>query len=238
MAKRLYSLLTIGSVLSGTLYVVACGGNSGGKKPDAKIILSDSKGDAAAACSAAASYSVTFGSNNSGAYNNGSGSGYTENLQWQGALSSAPQAFLDLEAYSGGGSGSGGTPDWPTGNVSPKSGLDFSSPTLADVYMLIGANLNGSGQAQDLYLATAGILNITQAGGTGSNFAGNANGLEFTHIVISGGQIMQAPDGCMSSISSMSFSSPIVAAFAGKAVESAVPSLKGLTLNLGTVAPE
>jgi hypothetical protein len=39
--KRIYSLLTVGGVLSGTLYVVACGGSSG-KSPDAGVKLKDS----------------------------------------------------------------------------------------------------------------------------------------------------------------------------------------------------
>lgn len=232
MAKRLYSLLTIGSVLSGTLYVVACGGNSGGKKPDAKIILSDSKGADAKGCSAAASYTPSFGSQNQAALNYGSGSGYTEDLLWQGELSAAPAAFMGFEVLSGGGSAN--TPDWPTGNVSPKSGIDLASANAQkDAFMYIGANLDGSGRAQDIYLATAGIVNITQAGGTGSNFAGNASGLEFTHVDIGSSSITPNPDGCTTSIASMSWSAKIVAGFEGKKL---VPNLAGLDREGFTVA--
>ena len=42
MHKRIYSLLSVGTILSGTLYVVACGGSS--SKPDSGVVVHDSAG--------------------------------------------------------------------------------------------------------------------------------------------------------------------------------------------------
>ena len=181
------------------LYIVACGGSSTPKKVDAKIVDTKSV-DVAVTCKAKATYSPTFGSGSSNdqyAFNHDvAGSNYTQNLQWQGYnLTSGAQDFLDMEFYSGTGSGS-----WPTGNVTPKSGIDLA--TEYDAYIILGANVNGSGQAQDIYLSTAGTVNLTTSVGS---LVGTVSGLMLQHVDITSSGISADPDGCMSSVGNFSF---------------------------------
>lgn len=215
MSKRLRSAVTVGSTLSATLlYIVACGGSSTPKKVDAKIV--DTKTvDVAVTCAANSTYPAkTYGSGSATdnvAINHGSGgSNYSDNLQWQGLVQSSPEQFLDLEAYSGGGSGSGGTPDWPSGNVTPKSNIDLA--TAPDAYIILGANVDSSGTAQDIYLSIAGTLNITS---TTTNFAGSVSGLMVQHVDITSGGISADPDGCMASFGNFSFNHTISQMAAG-----------------------
>lgn len=122
----------------------------------------------ATTCALASTFTPTFTATGSGsneeASNNGSGSGYTEDLEWQGILggSGSGLEFLAIQAFAGGGSGSSGTPDWPTGVVTPLSGINVA--TDPDTLLFIGTDLNGSNQATVIYLGVSGTFNISEAG--------------------------------------------------------------------------
>ena len=86
----------------------------------------------AVVCSAAATYNPTFIATGSGsselATDDGSGVSYAQALEWIGLLQSSPEEqFIDLRVFAGGGSGTGGTPDWPTGDVTPRSNIDLAT---------------------------------------------------------------------------------------------------------------
>ena len=206
MHKRIYSLLSVGTVLSGTLYVVACGGGS--KTPDAGVKLKADAAVDAKPCSAMASYNPGSTWTYQGAEDDGSGSGYTEYLQWQGGLSSTPDVFLDVIALSGDGTGSGCTAEWPSGNVTAKNGIDLSM--ACDALVIVGANIVNN-QAMDLYPALSGTLNVTAAGVTGGTFTGTLSNVMLQHYdyVAGTGFTMADPDNCMTEITSASFTASI-----------------------------
>jgi hypothetical protein len=162
----------------------------------------------AVVCSAAATYSPTFIAAGSGsselATDDGSGVSYAQALEWIGLLQSSPEQFIDLRVYAGGGSGSGGTPDWPTGDVTPRSNIDLAN--AQDVSLFIGTDIDGSGQAQQVYSAIAGTLSITAVA---PDFAGTGTALVFEQYDIDDGAPTPAPDKCMSSIAALSFSAPL-----------------------------
>jgi hypothetical protein len=206
-------LLSVAGVLSGTLYVVACGGSSA--KPDSGVKLQPDAAVDAKPCAAKATYGTpSFGSAQV-AEDFGSGSGITEDLLWQGGLGS--DAFISMEMVSGGGSN---TPDWPTGNISAKSDIDIVTAENTDMLMFVGTNINGSGIAQDLYLAMSGTLNVTSAGGVGSNFAATTNAISFQHCD-STGQGFSCPaaaDSCMSAVDGLTMNVNITMGSAGSAI--------------------
>jgi hypothetical protein len=199
---------------SGTL--IACGSGSGNKNIDAKG--SDSKADANASCALPATVTTpTFGGSSCTtaagtecAVTYGSGSGYTQDLEWQGTIGGTGSGaqFFSLDIFGGGGSSS--TPDWPT-NLSPASDLTFSA-TAPDFSLLLGTDANSSGQAAVLYAATAGTLNVTAASVTiGSTFSGNFSNLTLQHYDIpTNGNPTPDPDGCMTRVAGpVDFSAPV-----------------------------
>jgi len=79
------------------------------------------------------------------------------------------------------------------------------------------AGIGSNGRATITYAATAGTLNVTAAGnGSGAPFAGDVSNATFVHVDFGSGGVTPDPDGCMTTISSMTFSGS--AAFAGKTV--------------------
>jgi hypothetical protein len=142
--------------------------------------------------------------------------GYTQEMVWQGVLGGSGSGEQDIAvlAFSGGGAtGSGATPDWPTGNVTAKSSLNLN--TDPDVIVEIATNfaMNGSGSAQTYFLATVGTLNITTASPSSTTaptaFAGNASGLTFVHYDITSSSVTPDPDNCTSTMPSFTFSASI-----------------------------
>jgi hypothetical protein len=119
-------------------------------------------GPLATPCALSSTYEPEFGSGSQEASDNGSGSDYSEDLEWQGVLggSGSSTQFMALQALAGGATN---TPDWPTGFVTPLSNINLGTDT-SDILFFIGTDLNGSGQAQTIYLGVTGSLNITQAG--------------------------------------------------------------------------
>jgi len=206
--SRALSAAIVGGVGIGVT-IIACGGNNKVKLTDSKV-FKDAPVDTAAACKVAPSYAPTsFPQQLADSFTGSNATPFTNILLWKGVLQAgSAEADLGMEAFSGGGSGSGmnATPDWPTGNVTPKANLDLA--TAPDVFLFITTNFSGSGQAQDFYFSTAGTLNITAAGtggAAGSNTAGNASNVVFGHFDPNTGQMV---DNCMTMINSVSFTSP------------------------------
>jgi hypothetical protein len=178
-------------------------------------------GGSAPACALPTSYTAPSFGTNQRAANLGSGSGYTEELVWEGLLAGSGSGEQDIAvlAFSGGGSGSTGTPDWPTGNVTAKSNLDLT--TDPDVIVEIATNfaMNGSGAAQTFYLADAGTLNITTASpsstAAATTFAGNGSGLTLVHVDIGSNSVTLDPDNCMTTLPSFTFSAAVGSAAGG-----------------------
>ena len=174
MSGRFFSTVTV--IGCAAIPFIACGGDDG-NKVDSGIIVHDSSGAGSGSgsgsgsgnlCAVMASYTPTFTSSNSVAIAAGSdlGSAIPQHDIFQGELGATQtDPFIDIEIVGGGGSAN--TPDWP-GNLGAKSGMNLA--TTMDALAAIAANINGSGQAGDIYYATAGTLNITAAGnGSGSN---------------------------------------------------------------------
>jgi hypothetical protein len=216
--------------VTGFAMLIACSsGNAPNKLIDASTGSDGSANHdgSSAACILPASYTTpTFTSTGTNATesatNEGSGSGYTEELFWEGQLggTGSAQGVLAVIAFSGGGSGSNETPDWPTGDVTAKSNLDLA--TDGDVLVQIAAEFNGSGMDPMLfYAAEQGTLNITTASPNSTTapttFAGSASGLTFVHVDVdtsTGAITGNDPDGCMATMPSFTFSAPVTAATA------------------------
>jgi hypothetical protein len=197
--------------------MLACGSSGGGGGGGGHIDANkhDDSGSAAD-CVALSSYSPTFTSTTEGAQEQGSGSGdlaglYTQSLLWQGALGSAEaDGFISVEIFGGGGGSN--TPDWPT-TLGPDSDVSLVTSTV-DAGAFLGVDLNGSGQAQDIYFSTAGTLDVTAASGSaGGTFSGSISDATFTFGSFNNaGTFVPDPSGCASTISSLSFTATIQAA--------------------------
>jgi len=201
--------------------LLACGGDS--KSPDASIHVIDSpgsgSGSGSAMCAIPASLGTPTFSQSAATYTAGSGSDLTNTLSWQGQVGGlTATTAVDVLIFGGCGSGSGSacqgypTPDWPV-NFAPKSGINLAM--TQDSLVAVLGNLSGN-QFQDIYISSAGTLNITAAAnGANHQFAGNASNVTAVHIDLNGSG-GAAADGCQTSITSMSFSGS--AMFDGKTV--------------------
>ena len=140
-------------------------------------------------------------------------------LTFAGALDGSATQQIRISIYGGcGATGSNcsgavqTTPDWPT-TFGPKSGVDLTQSL--DVSAVALAGVGSSGPPAAVYRVTGGTLNVTAAGnGSGAAFEGDASNMTFVHVDIGSGGATVDPDGCMTTISSVTFSGS--AAFRGK----------------------
>jgi hypothetical protein len=186
------------------------GATGDAKTPDGVAPLTDvPRPDSdAGSCFFAPSYSPTFAGSAENADNEGSQAPYTQIIEWAGQLPVAQQ-FLVVEAESGGGTtGNQATPDWPIGDITPKSdiGVTGSGSAQGDMQVFLAGDVNGSGDIGVLYLAITGSVSITEVS---PDFAGTGMNLVFQHVNADTGSA--DPDNCMSFISSFSFDAPLEA---------------------------
>jgi hypothetical protein len=208
------------------LPVLACGGGGGGTTIDAPKMGHDTGPDGPIPCIAATSYAGPLtmasandelqapGGNGSGSAGSGSGSGSAGSgsggvdpgadfLDYEGALD--PTTSLEISLYTG-------TSDFPGSTVGPEtkdlSGSDDSQFATCGSCVLLYAGIGSDGVAQETFLATGGTLTVTS---TTTNFAGTLANLVLTQIDIDDQTEMSSPDpqGCASSIASLSFTAPI-----------------------------
>jgi hypothetical protein len=181
----------------------ACGGDS--KTVDAGLVLHDtgsngSGSNGSAACAVMASYSPTFSTSNSAAFNVGSDfAPFTEHNSFVGLLGATQSdPVLQIDVFGGAGSANGS--DWPT-DLGPKSGIDIH--TVDDAQVTIFAGSDGS----IAYLAASGTLNVTAASKTtGQTYSGSISNVQFVHVDIdASGHPTPDPDGCTSTIANASF---------------------------------
>lgn len=212
MAK--FSFISVLAIPLVPVAMFACGGDDGPTivRPDSST-GSGSNGSgsgSASVCNAKADYGTltTYSKPQTAKYTAGSGSDVSNDITWTGAISGSDAVRLIIFAGCGSASGQPNcpspTPDWPTTFV-PKSGVDLAA---ADVLFLVLANPNSAvtpPRYDDIYLATAGTLNVTAASnGSGQPFMATAVNVETVHIDTSGSTIMEHPDGCKSNAASVS----------------------------------
>jgi hypothetical protein len=190
------------------LSLLACGGNSNNKTvevADAKQFKDapGSGGSGSGSCYLASTFSPTFTGSNSEADHFVAAAPDPEEVDFFGNLDAAGDIELDL-FVTGGGS------DFPT-LTGAKSNMSITGMSGNDVGVVILADPDAQMNPQVVYLGTAGTLNVTSVGGVGSNFTGTATGLSFTHIDTGSNGATADPDGCKSSIASMSFTGAEVA---------------------------
>ena len=216
--SRLFSSMLVGSVAVGAT-IIACGGSTP-KKPDGKVTVIDSPGSGSGSCAALASYSPSFGSNQSAVNFPATGSsGHFQ--EYDGALGQG--TLFDLQLYAGfGGFGSG---DIKTGTF-PISGSDAAYSTcgicpaiLADV-TATGSGSNTMINIGAFYTADSGSVTLTSVTGT---LTGSLSNVHFIHVGkgSNGGPTDTAVDSCTSMIASGSFSATLQmgsAAFNGDSV--------------------
>jgi len=212
--KRICSSLTVGGVVSATLYVVACSGGGTGNK----IMLQpdSSSADATAACTAQSSYTgISFGSNQN-AESDGSGTtGADAHADlYLGQLPSPPTNvnpdLLDIELYAG--TATFGSGDVATGTYNLTNETQYST-CGACVMVWPQATVDGSGNVTpvDQYLATSGSITLTSVGPAGTGMlTGTVSNVAFQHVTIDPNSFMSTPDGnCTSMIGSASFSATL-----------------------------
>lgn len=223
MPAKFNLLVAITVPLVPVIPLLACGGSS--STVDAHIVTHDSGSGSGSGsgsnvtCAVPASLGTPTFSQSSAKFTAGSGSDLTNTLSWQGQVGGiTATTAVDVLIFGGCGSGSGSqcggfpTPDWPT-TFGPKSGLDLA--TSQDSLVAVLANLSGN-QFQDIYLSTAGTLNITAAqNGAGHTYSGTASNVTAVHFDLAGSG-GPAADGCQTNITSMSFTGS--AMFDGKTV--------------------
>lgn len=208
MAK--FSFITALAIPLVPVAMFACGGDDGPSvtiKPDAAGSGSGGSGSGSAnVCNAKADYGTltTYAMGQTAKYTAGSGSDVSNDITWTGRMSGSDAVRLIIFAGCGSASGQPNcpspTPDWPTTFV-PKSGIDLAA--APDVLFLVLANPDTM-KYNDIYLATAGTLNVTAAGnGSGQSFMANAVNVETVHIDTSGSTITEHADGCTSNAQSV-----------------------------------
>jgi hypothetical protein len=138
----------------------------------------------------------------------GSGiNGGTETLVWDGILSLTPQADLIIQLTSGGGAN---TPDWPIGDVTPKSDIQLGSGATGDALIGISVGIGSDGAPAFGYLAVAGTLNVTEAS---PNLAGTVTNVEFRQYDNLFGSSAAGPtpdpDGCTTVMPSIDYDAPL-----------------------------
>jgi len=211
---RKFSLLTAVAIpLIPVATMFACGGDDGNKitvKPDAAGSGSGSGSGSQTVCPAANTYaSLTSFTMPSYLYRTaGSGSSAPNLKQDRFTGFGSDMVALRVILFAGCGSGSGSgvgcpftTNTWPT-TFTPVSGIDLA--TNEDALVLLLANLSNN-TFQDLYLATAGTLNVTSvANGSGQTYAANGLNVETVHLNADGTDVNA--DGCESTITNFMFS--------------------------------
>ena len=212
----------VATCVSSLAALAACGNTAHGKATDAPAKSSDAPapgGDAPRdstsqrICALPASYTGTTADQQAVNYGGRSLDAtefmittYTQDLEWHGNLGGSGSAtqVMTLDAFSGGGSA---TPDWPTGDVTAKSGINLAA--TSDIGWTISTDANGSGVPQVYYLAIAGTLDITSVS---PSLAGSATNLMFVHYDLDANGAFSEPDadGCTTSIPSMSFTATVI----------------------------
>lgn len=223
-ARRLPKFLA--AVLApSTIYVIACGPGGGSKVDSGIHIVADSPtggsgmpdapgSGSSGACTAMAAYAPpAFGSNNSQATN------YPEDMTMMtpheqvflGAMNSDPDAMA-LFLFAGyGGFGSGG--DIANGTYQITG--DDAAWSTCGICLVIATDIDmSSGTPKDFYTATSGTVTLTSVSG---HIAGSVSNAQFVHVAAgSDGNPTDPPavDSCTTSISSATFSTPLMAATA------------------------
>lgn len=154
-------------------------------------------------CSAASSYTPSFGASQQAVLEGGDPPEFTQRIQWNGNLSTSPMAALQLEMVGGGDTN---TPDWPT-MLGPIGELDLHNAT--DAVVLLLANFN-NGTPQDIYLAEQGTLSVSDADATlGGKVDGIMANLTLVHVDAEGSGFVADPDGCVTTIDNAAFSTTV-----------------------------
>jgi hypothetical protein len=208
--------------------LLACGGNSSPKSPDAHITVykdapNNQQMDAPGqpVCTATASYATpTFGSPQAVDYPaTGSGSAMSPHeLDYSASLNTdaSPDIFV-LQLYAGYGA-------FGSGDIRPGTyqitGADAAYSTCGICpFIVTDLHMTGSGAQAitDFYAATGGTVTLTTV--AGSNFSGSVSNLAFAHVAIGSSGPSDTPVGdCNSAITSGTLSAAIVsgsAAFVG-----------------------
>lgn len=237
MSTRTNLFVVLASGTLATIPMFACGG-SDSKSPDASGQNIDAPGSGSGSGSGSSNLcplpsdlgtitsfsaqSVRYRSGSGGGSGSGSGMGHRANrLTFTGALDGSATQEVQITIYGGcGAAGSActgtvpSTPDWPA-MFGPKSGLDLVQ--AVDVSAIAAAGVGSNGQAGALYEVSSGTLDVTAAGnGSGAPFAGTVSNVMLVHVDFGSAGTMPDPDGCTTTITSMTFSGS--AAFAGKVV--------------------
>ncbi len=147
-------------------------------------------------CSVESTYTSVLSS--VGAFNEGSGATWADELRFEGTLNLDPDIEVDILIYGGGGSAS--TPAWPA-SLGPSSNTPVSLKSL-DAYVDVATNFGSDGTPADLYLPISGTLNVTSAGGVGQTMSGTYSDVVLAHGTISSsGDLVPDKDGCMTTVS-------------------------------------
>lgn len=235
--SRLFSSMLVGSIAVGAT-IIACGGSTP-KKPDGKVTVIDSPGGSGS-CVALASYSPSFGSNQSATNYPAAGSGSTASPHiedWAGAL--AQGTVLEITLFAGyGGFGSG---DIKNGNYTITGDDAIYSKCGICASIAAGITQSGSGSSATFnvaawYTADSGMISLTSTTGT---LTGSLTNVHFIHVAqSSAGKFPGDPpatDSCTSMIASGSFSATLQAgsaAFTGDTYEGTLESGQPIRIHL------
>lgn len=217
-ARSMLVRLAVVVPTSGLAALIACGNSSPSKVIDAHKGGSDGgklDGSGSASCALPATItpptfsgsSCTATAGTECAFTEGSGSGYTQDIEWQATIAGTGSAvqYFSLDIFGGGGATD--TPDWPTA-VGPASNVNVSN---GDVSLIIGTDVNGSGQPGVIYAAIGGTLTVTAASATaGQTFSGSFSNVMLQHYDFpQTGNPTPDPDGCKTMLTdTVSFSAP------------------------------
>jgi hypothetical protein len=183
--------------------------------------------DGGVECPLLAAYDVTFAPGSGTAVgdefasNFGSGlDGAAETLIWDGVISLTPQANLIIQLSAGGGAS---TPDWPTGDVTPKSNIKLGSDgATGDALVGISVGVGSDGLPAFGYLAVSGTLDVSAASVDLSGTITNAVFRQYDNLFGSSANGPQPdPDGCMTNMPSIVYDAPLPATGSGSGVSGA-----------------